>query len=139
MRQCGSAAFGFCIVHSEAYLSILNYYILQYIIIIYNIIVLGAAEYDFVMPRCRTAALPRPDFNISNKSKIKLEKPLFASIFLVPLHCQNREAPRSVWAAGAQRLGTLYGKAREPMRKGSAAWADALGCTQRAAPERRQT
>ena len=32
-----------------------------------------------------------------------------------------------VWAAGAQRLGTLYGKAREPMRKGSAAWADALG------------
>ena len=33
------------------------------------------------------------------------------------------------WTCGqqAQRLGTLYGKAREPMRKGSAAWADALG------------
>ena len=49
-----------------------------------------------------------------------------------------REAPRSVWAAGAQRLGTLYGKAREPVRKGSAAWADALGSTQGAAPEGRQ-
>ena len=49
-----------------------------------------------------------------------------------------REAPRSVWAAGAQRLGTLHGKAREPVRKGSAAWADALGSTQGAAPEVRQ-
>ena len=41
-----------------------------------------------------------------------------------------------MWAAGAQRLGTLHGKAREPVRKGSAARADALGSTQGAAPER---
>jgi hypothetical protein len=46
------------------------------------------------MPRCRTAALPRLDFNISNKSKIKLEKAWLAPEFFVPLHCQIEEADR---------------------------------------------
>jgi len=46
------------------------------------------------MPHCRTAALPRLDFNISNKSKIKPEKAWFAFDFFVPLHCQIEEADR---------------------------------------------
>ena len=45
-------------------------------------------------PRCRAAALPRLDFNISNKSKIKFEKAWFACELFVPLHCQIGEADR---------------------------------------------
>jgi hypothetical protein len=60
MRQRGGAALGICIMEGrEAYISILNYYILKYIIIIYNIIDQVAAVSILPMPRCRTAALPR--------------------------------------------------------------------------------
>ena len=77
------------------------------------------------MPLCRGAALPRTrmgDFNISNKSKIKLEKAWLAPIFLVPLHCQSS-------GGTTERVGSGRAAARHTLRKGSERDAERVGAT----------